>query len=103
MIVYSVTVAIDPIIEKDWVNWMKTIHIPDVMNTNYFIDYRFCKVQPIEGIEQISYNISYRCESNAKLQEYQAKHAPQLQKEHADRYDGKFAAFRTLLDQIDGQ
>lgn len=103
MIVYSVTVAIDPQIEEDWVNWMKSVHIPDVMNTEQFVDFRFCKVQPIEGITEISYNISYRCKSEAHLEHYQENFAPQLQKEHTERYQGRFAAFRTLLNQIDGQ
>lgn len=33
MIVYSVTVNIDSSIHEDWLAWMKSKHIPDVMAT----------------------------------------------------------------------
>ncbi|PJC62354.1 MAG: DUF4286 domain-containing protein, partial [Flavobacteriales bacterium CG_4_9_14_0_2_um_filter_32_27] len=28
------------------------------------------------------------------------EHAPKLQKAHLERYDGKFVAFRTLLEEV---
>ena len=31
MIIYNVTVSLSPEIEKDWLNWMKSKHIADVM------------------------------------------------------------------------
>ena len=38
MILYNVTISIDTSVEEDWLQWMKEIHIPDVMNTGLFID-----------------------------------------------------------------
>ncbi len=99
MIVYSVTVNIDSSIHEDWLAWMKSKHIPDVMATGYFTDYRLLKViSRQEDEEGVSYNIQYTCSSMADLHHYQVEKAPALQKEHSDRYDGKFAAFRTLLE-----
>ncbi|MDA9311992.1 DUF4286 family protein [Vicingaceae bacterium] len=99
MIVYSVTVNIDSSIHEDWLTWMKNKHIPDVMDTGYFTEYRMLKViSRQEDEEGISYNIQYTCASMADLHQYQAQKAPALQKEHEARYTGKFAAFRTLLE-----
>jgi hypothetical protein len=44
MILYNVTVNIDPEVHEDWLNWMKNTHIPDVLNTGMFIDNRFLRV-----------------------------------------------------------
>lgn len=99
MIVYSVTVNIDDSVHTDWLAWMKNKHIPEVMATGFFTEYRMLKViSRNEGEEGMSYNIQYTCPSMADLHQYQINHAPALQKEHSDRYDGKFAAFRTLLE-----
>lgn len=99
MIVYSVTVNIDDSAHSDWLAWMKNKHIPDVMATGIFTEYRMLKViSRNEGEEGMSYNIQYTCPSMADLHHYQANHAPTLQQEHSDRYDGKFVAFRTLLE-----
>jgi hypothetical protein len=45
----------------------------------------------------LSYSIQYLCENEACLDDYNKKHAPRLQEEHNAKYQGKFAAFRTLL------
>jgi hypothetical protein len=99
MILYNVTVSIDPTIAEDWLNWMRTNHIPDVMATGCFIESRISRVQ---GEEEggVTYAITYLAPSQ-KLDEYQKQHAPILQKDHSERYAGSFAAFRTFLSVIE--
>ena len=99
MIIYNVTVNIDDSVREDWIKWMKEIHIPDVMATGYFIENRFCRIM-VEEEQGSSYSIQYRCANIADLNEYQRDHAPRLQKEHRERYEGKFVAFRTLLEEV---
>jgi hypothetical protein len=100
MILYNVTVAIDPSVEKEWVNWMRSVHIPDVMATGCFIESRFSKVQTEEE-EGLSYAITYLCAHKELLEKYRNNYAPELQKEHSEKFNGRFAAFRTLLDVIE--
>ncbi len=100
MILYNVTVAIDPSVEKEWVNWMRSVHIPDVMATGCFIESRFSKVQTEEE-EGLSYAITYLCEHKELLEKYRNNYAPELQKEHSEKFNGRFAAFRTFLDVIE--
>lgn len=101
MIVYSVTVNIDESVHTDWLAWMVNKHIPDVMATGIFTEQRMLKViSRNDGEEGISYNIQYTCNSMADLHKYQVNHAPQLQKEHHERYQDKFVAFRTLLEKV---
>lgn len=99
MIIYSVTVNISDLVHDEWKKWMIGKHIPEVMATGMFKEYRFCKVLvQVEGNEGTNYSIQYLCESHEKLQEYQEKHAATLQKEHTDKYKDQFVAFRTLLE-----
>ena len=44
MYIYNVTVSIDKELAEDWLNWMKTIHVPDVLNTGHFTGNKICKV-----------------------------------------------------------
>jgi len=100
MIIYSVTINIEEDVHQDWLNWMKTQHIPDVMATKIFSEHRLLKVlSRNEGEEGHTYNIQYRCASMKDLHHYQREFAPQLQKEHQERYANKFVAFRTLLEE----
>lgn len=99
MIVYSVTVNIEDSCETDWLNWMKSVHIPQVMDTALFTKFRIMKVLSRQEDETgQTYNIQYECKNMEYFEEYQSKHAQKLQKEHTDKYAGKFFAFRTLLE-----
>ena len=101
MILYNVTVNIENEVHDDWIKWMKEVHIPDVMKTGYFLENKICKVLSRQEDETgHTYAIQYTCESMAKLDEYQENCAPELQKDHTERYEGKFVAFRTLLEVV---
>lgn len=99
MIIYNVTINIEHDVHDEWLQWMRTQHIPDVMNTGYFIENKICKVL-VDEEQGTTYSIQYTCENMDKLKEYQQLHSPRLQKEHNDRYADKFVAFRTLLEIV---
>lgn len=96
MYIYNVTVNIEESVHEDWLNWMKEVHIPEVLATGLFIDNRLCKVM-IEEEQGITYSIQYRLKDLASLDVYQKNFAPKLQVEHSTRYRDKFVAFRTIL------
>jgi hypothetical protein len=100
MIVYNVTVNIDANVHDEWLAWMRSTHIPQVVNTGCFLE---SKLSRINGEEEggVTYSIMYVSPSKEKYEEYQKLHAPRLQKEHTEKYQGKFAAFRTVLDVIE--
>ncbi len=101
MIIYSVTVSVDEDVHEEWVTWMKQIHIPDVMATGFFLENRFAKVLLAKDDGGVSYSVQYLCKNMSDLQKYQGSHAPRLQQEVKSRYEGKFIAFRTVLETID--
>ncbi|MFT5777135.1 MAG: hypothetical protein ACI837_000066 [Crocinitomicaceae bacterium] len=100
MILYNVTVSIDPEIHLDWLTWMRKTHIPDVMDTGCFVESRISRVH---GEEEGGYTfaISYVASTQEIFDNYQANHAPRLQQEHKEKYAGRFAAFRTMLTILD--
>lgn len=100
MFVYSVTVNVSEDIHAGWLNWMKEKHIPDVMKTGCFVDNSVLKLLYVED-EGHTYSVQYRFLEMADLERYQKEFAPALQAEHKARYEGRFAAFRTILEVVD--
>ncbi len=100
MILYNVTVSIDPAAEQEWLNWMRQTHIPEIMETGCFIEARLSRVHGEED-GGVTYATSYVAETKEKLADYQQQHAPRLQKDHNDRFAGRYAAFRTMLSVIE--
>jgi hypothetical protein len=99
MIIYNVTVNIEHDVHDEWLKWMKTEHIPDVMKTGFFLENKICKVL-VDEEQGITYSIQYTAPDMQALENYQRDHAPRLQKEHNDRFANKFVAFRTLLEIV---
>ncbi len=100
MIIYNVTINVDHNEVDNWLDYMQNKHIQDVLDTGCFIEARLSRVQAEEEGGK-TYSVQYLCESQAKLEEYQNQHAPVLQAEHTQKFAGKFAAFRTLLDIVE--
>lgn len=99
MVVYNVTISIDENSADEWLQWMREKHIPDIMNTGHFRDSKICRVQGEEEGGK-TFAVMYTAKSQKDLEEYQKKHAPDLQKEHSSLFKDKFAAFRTLLSVV---
>lgn len=99
MILYNVTLSVDPSISAEWLRWMKTTHIKDVMATGLFESYSIYEVL-LQDDETLTYSVQYFTTSMAKLQQYQAKYAPDLQTTHMKRYGDKVVAFRTVLETV---
>ncbi len=99
MIVYNVTLSVDEPIHQEWLEWMKHVHIPDVMATGLFLDSRVVRVLAEEE-GGVTYAVQYTCADMATYERYRAEHAPRLQAETEKRYGGRYVAFRTLLEVL---
>ncbi|MCX7729182.1 MAG: DUF4286 family protein, partial [Bacteroidia bacterium] len=93
-------VSIDKEIEKDWLNWMISKHIPDVLSTGCFTEYNMFQVYSAMSEDLCSYNIQYSFNKVEDLERYQKEFASKLQKEHQDKFDGKFVVTRTVLRRM---
>ena len=100
MIIYNVTINVEESISQEWLCWIQKTHIPEVMNTGMFISAKMTRVMLEEQMGGITYSIQYLCESKSILDEYQVQFAPKLQQKHTQKFQGKFVAFRTLLEVI---
>ena len=100
MFVYNVTIGIDPDIEKEWISWMKSHHIPKIMDTGLFSDYKFFRVLHDNEDGTLSFSIQYATSSIEKVQRYLDEFAPSLVEEHRNRFKDRHVAFRTLLQEV---
>ena len=49
MVIYNVTVSIDQAVANEWLSWMRTQHIPDVLQTGCFLE---CRLSRVNGEEE---------------------------------------------------
>lgn len=100
MILYNVTISIDNTVADEWLQWMKDVHIPEVMQTGFFTGNQICRVMEDEDTGGTTYAVQYTCRSIEDLMEYQRDHSPALQQKVNNRYHGRYASFRTMLEVV---
>lgn len=100
MIIFNETIIIDESINDEWLNWMKTVHIPAVLATGHFSDYRILHIlsSPNEGI---TYCVQYTANTMEHYQTFEAKHSVHLKNIHFKKFENKFVAFESVMQTID--
>lgn len=102
MYIYNVTINIQEDIHSEWVEWMKNVHIPDMLNTGKFKKALMTRVMVNEEMGGITYSIQYTAESKQMLERYYQEDAKTLRSKTA-AFEGKMVAFRTELEVISEQ
>ena len=101
MIIYNVTCNVEKEMAEEWLQWMKTEHIPEVMETGCFLEYKILRLfNPEQDDEGINYAIQYTCESLEKLEFYRSEFGPTLQSKTLTKYGDKVFAYRSVLEIV---
>lgn len=100
MIVYNVTVNVTKTAENQWVKWMKEKHIPDILATGYFHDYKMLRLLNESENDGETYAIQYYTDSLDKLESYMTEEAPKLRDEHFSIFQNECLSFRTFLETV---
>ncbi len=101
MIVYSITTIVKKEVENEWLNWMKETHIPAILKTGYFNNYKMFKVRIPTNMEgETTYIMHYECESLDAYLTYAERESPRLQAIYAAKFVGKVTTARTVMENI---
>jgi hypothetical protein len=100
MIIYNVTIKIDLSVHDVWLLWMKEDHIPRVMESGCFTQYKMYRILEEDTRDGITYAIQYFANNITDYFTYQQNFAPALQKETKDIFPDKFIAIRTVLKEV---
>jgi hypothetical protein len=99
MYIYNVTINIENSAHDTWLEWMKSEHIPAMLDTRKFTKALMTKVQVEEEMGGTTYSVQYHTDSKATLDKYYAEDAEKLRAQ-GKHFEGKFVAFRTELEII---
>ncbi|RYZ53902.1 MAG: DUF4286 family protein, partial [Sphingobacteriales bacterium] len=78
MIIYNVTIKVEKEVAAEWLTWMKKEHIPDLMKTGLFIDYKLCHLLEQDETEGITYAVQYFCDNLEHYETYISEHAQKM-------------------------
>ena len=100
MILYNVTIKVDSSISNSWLDWLKTEHIPEVIETGCFTQATILRLLEIDDSEGPTFAIQYFAESKADYNRYIEKFAAVMRQKSFDKWGNKFIAFRSVMQVI---
>ena len=99
MIVYQVSITLEPGMEEEWLDWMSRVHVPDVLKSGCFTCCTIARVLDPPG-KGITFVLRYDAPSRELYERYRTEFAPALQQQHTARYAARFQGSRLLLDEL---
>lgn len=100
MIIYNVTVKVDAGIADAWLQWLLDEHIPDIMATACFSDYKVVRLLEVDDTEGPTYAVQYHAESKALYNDYITKHAADMRQKSYEKWGERFIAFRSVMQIV---
>eukprot|EP01080_Neovahlkampfia_damariscottae_P009919 gene9919-2241_t len=97
MIIYEVNLEIEKGTTTDFMKWLKTKHIKDMLSVDGF---KNAKLHIDEGNEKTTHDVlccHYYVESRELLEKYFQNEAKTMRQEGLDLFSGKFNANRRIL------
>ena len=99
MVVCNTTISIDVAIKQEWIGWMKNSYIPLILETGNFIDVKLLKIHSTEDEGGSSYALMMWCKDMNNYTDFEKQYSRQLDGLHNTKFGGRFASFRTLLEE----
>jgi len=100
MIVYNISNKVELAIEADWVQWQQQEHIPAIMASGQFTDYKFYRLLEQEDDGSATYIIQYFAPTEEQYHNYIQNFAPQRRREAFEKWGNQFIAFRSIMQVV---
>jgi len=100
MVVYNITYLVEHSIHENWLEWMKSVHIPEMLSTGHFQRFQILRLREVDETEGISYAIQFYVNDLESYNTYIAKSAPTLRLKVNEQWGDRVIGFRTLMEIV---
>lgn len=99
MIVYNITFLLEKETHEDWLEWIKSIYIPETMHTGLFRSFRILHVlgSPNEGE---TFCVQFEAASLKDYEEYLRIYASRIQQSLQQKFENKQVSFSSVMKII---
>lgn len=101
MILYNVTIKVHSSIQAQWLQWLKQEHIPAIMLTKCFTNFKILQLLEVDDAEGPTYAIQFFADSKALYNQYIQKYAAEMRNQSFAKWGDKFIAFRSVMQIVE--
>ena len=100
MIIYNVTVKVEPSIATAWLQWIKEEHIPEMIATGCFSEGRVMRLLDVDDNEGPTYAVQYVSDNKEVYDRYIREFAEAMRKKGLDKWGHNTVAFRSVMELV---
>ena len=100
MIIYNVTIKIQPAIETQWLKWLQEIHIPEVIGTGCFTKATVARLLEVDDSDGPTFTVQYFASGKKDYDHYIDTFAPGLREKSFREWGDQFIAFRSVMEVV---
>lgn len=100
MIVYNITIQVNAAIATDWLEWLKKVHIAEVIETGCFIKAQIMQLLEVDETDGPTFAIQYFAENKLLYDQYIENYAGIMREKSFEKWGNQFIAFRTLMQVV---
>ena len=97
MIIYNVTTKVRSDIASEWLQWLKEVHVKEILDTNCFTDFKIARLLEIDEEEGPTYALQLYADSKATYNQYIQKFASKMRQQAFDKWGDKFISIRSVM------
>ncbi len=101
MILYNITFNLDSQIEKEWLEFMEQVYVKQALLSGLVLEHRILRLlSTIYEQGGVTYSFQFNFSGLADVGAFEKNHVPQLNDQLLRAYNGKFASFATILEDV---
>lgn len=100
MFIYNITTKIEKSLASRWQQWQIDEHIPEIMSTGLFSDFKFYHLLDQDETEGKTFVLQLVFSARDKYELYIKNFAPQLREKAITKWGNGFIAYRTIMEAV---
>jgi hypothetical protein len=100
MTVYNMTAKVSKDLSDEWLAWQLEEHVPEIMQTGLFDDYRLYRLTAPVDADGVTFVIQFFADVPAKCNEYATSFAYQMETKAMARWNGDFVFFCSIMEAV---
>lgn len=97
MLLYNITYAVPHNLRNEWLEWMNTTHIPEIIATGCFQKHHLLQLLEVDETEFRTFALQLIAENESDYRKYLEEFALQLRQKANSKWGENVLGFRTLM------
>ena len=101
MIIYNITTKVHHSISAEWLQWLKDVHVNDVMQSECFTEFKIVKLLEVDEVEGPTFAVQFFADSKALYNRYIEKFAGEMRNRSFAKWGDKFISIRSVMQIVE--